>query len=71
MAKRPYSKQFTARANPRRYLLSGIPPTLWASVRAKAARESVAMRTLILQLLMEWLERPAAAVPAPPATTDV
>jgi hypothetical protein len=60
MAKaRPYSMQFTARANPRRYLLSGIPPTLWATVQAKAKREGVAVRTVILQLLTEWLERGA------------
>jgi hypothetical protein len=55
MAKRPYSLDYTARANPRRYLLSGIPPTLWENVRAKARREGVAVRTLILRLLSEWL----------------
>jgi hypothetical protein len=59
MAKRPYSTQFTARGTPRRYLLSGIPPTLWETVRAKARREGVAVRTLILQLLQEWLARPS------------
>ena len=37
--KRPYSYDYKARANPRRYLLSGIPPTLWENVRAKARRE--------------------------------
>lgn len=55
MAKRPYSTQFTARGVPRRYLLSGIPPTFWESVRAKAKREGIAVRTLILQLLTQWL----------------
>jgi hypothetical protein len=57
MAKRPYSTQFTARGIPRRYLLSGIPPTLWENIRAKARREGVAVRTVILQLLTEWLEK--------------
>lgn len=56
MAKRPYSTQFTARGIPRRYLLSGIPPTLWENIRAKAKREGIAVRTLILQLLQAWLE---------------
>jgi hypothetical protein len=55
MAKRPYSMQFTARQNPRRYLLSGIPPTLWARCRSKARQEGIAMRSLILQLLDQWL----------------
>lgn len=61
MAKRPYSKAFTARSGPRRYLLSGIPPTLWENARAKARREGVAMRTLILTLIEEWLARPPEA----------
>jgi len=55
MAKRPYSYNYTARANPRRYLLSGIPPTLWNQVRAKAKREGIAVRQVILQLLEQWL----------------
>ncbi len=57
MAKRPYSKAHTAKGTPRRYLLSGIPPTLWAKARAKAAKEGIAMRSLILTLLEQWLER--------------
>ncbi len=57
MAKRPYSMQFTARSGPRRYLLSGIPPTLWDRARAKARRDGVSMRALILSLLNAWLER--------------
>jgi hypothetical protein len=56
VAKRPYSTKHTARQNPRRYLLSGIPPTLWARAQAKAKREGVAMRTLILTLLQDWLK---------------
>ena len=59
MAKRPYSTQYTARQNPRRYLLSGIPPTLWENCRAKARREGIAMRTLILTLLTRWLAESA------------
>lgn len=56
--KRPYSTQFTARANPRRYLLSGIPPTLWERARARAKREELSIRTVILSLVEQWTERP-------------
>ena len=58
--KRPYSMKYTARKNPRQYLLSGIPPTLWENARSKAKREGVAMRSLILSLIEEWMKRPAA-----------
>jgi hypothetical protein len=54
--RRPYSTRHTARANPRRYLLSGIPPTLWAEVRTRARREPIAVRSLILDLLKAWVE---------------
>ena len=56
--KRPYSYQFTARRNPRRYLLSGIPPTLWEDAKARARREHIALRTVILQLVKDWTYRP-------------
>lgn len=58
MAKRPYSTQFTARQNPRRYLLSGIPPTLWARAQARAKRENIALRQVILFLVEQWVDRP-------------
>jgi hypothetical protein len=54
----------TARANPRRYLLSGIPPTLWDHARAKAKREGVAMRSLILSLIEAWLAGKTSAAAA-------
>jgi hypothetical protein len=60
MPKRPYSMAFTARSGARRYLLSGIPPTLWERVRAKARREHIAVRALILGLLEAWLAQPDA-----------
>jgi len=56
--KQPYSTKYTARANPRRYLLSGIPPMLWERARKKARAEHVAMRQVILSLIEEWLARP-------------
>ena len=56
--KRPYSTQFTAHENPQRYLLSGIPPTLWTRARTRAAREGLALRTVILSLVKQWTDRP-------------
>lgn len=53
--KRPYSYKFTARANPRRYLLSGIPPTFWERVQRKARRQGTSVRQVILSLLEAWL----------------
>jgi hypothetical protein len=54
-SKRPYSMEFTAQRNPRRYLLSGIPPTLWEGVRRQAKKEGKAVRQIILTLLEGWL----------------
>ena len=55
MAKRPYSKAFTARQNPKTYLLVGIPPTFWGRVQQKARREHRAVRNVILSLLTDWV----------------
>jgi len=40
----------------RRYLLDGIPPSLWTRVRTKAKRERTSVRALILSLLTAWVE---------------
>lgn len=54
--KRGYSRDFTPRSDkPARYLLDGIPVTLWNDVKAKAKRQGVSMRALILGLLKQWL----------------
>jgi hypothetical protein len=55
--RKPYSTKFTARQNPQRYLLSGIPPTMWTRVKAGARQEGISVRALILQLLDDWLQR--------------
>ena len=58
--KRGYSREFSPRTGTHaRYLLDKIPPTLWANVRAKAKREGISLRALILGLLKEWLEAKA------------
>ena len=54
--KRGYSRDFTPRTETHaRYLLDKIPPTLWRDARAKAKREGVSMRALLLRLLTDWL----------------
>jgi hypothetical protein len=58
MSKRGYSRDFTPRSGGYgRYLLDKIPATLWRDVRAKAAREGVSIRALLLGMLREWLKR--------------
>jgi hypothetical protein len=56
--KRGYSKEFKPHGDTgKRYLLDKIPAGLWADVRAKAKREGVSVRALVLSLLREWLKR--------------
>ena len=56
--KRGYSRAFTPRSEGYgRYLLDKIPATLWRDVRAKATREGVSIRALLLGMLREWLKR--------------
>ena len=58
--KRPYSRAFPKRtANPKRYLLGNIPPTLWESAERRARAEGLSMRALLLSLLKGWVDRPA------------
>lgn len=57
--KRGYSREFTPRTETYgRYLLDKIPATLWRDVRAKAKREGVSVRAVVLGLLTDWLARP-------------
>jgi hypothetical protein len=56
--KRGYSREFTPHGDTgKRYLLDDIPAGLWAAVKAKAKREGMSVRALILQLLTEWVRR--------------
>lgn len=60
--KRPYAMTYTAEKNPRRYLLSGIPPELWKSFQSRCKRERVAMRQVILKAVERWTARPERTV---------
>lgn len=54
--KRGYSRDFRPHGDTgKRYLLDEIPAGLWSEVRAKAKRENVSLRALILKLLTDWL----------------
>jgi hypothetical protein len=62
---RGYSRQFTPRAGSTsaRYLLDKVPATLWKAARARAKREGLSMRALLLHLLTEWLDSPEGPTP--------
>lgn len=52
-----YSRAFTpAPQGHKRYLLDKIPVGFWKDVQAKAKREKVSLRALILGLLQDWLK---------------
>jgi predicted HicB family RNase H-like nuclease len=54
--KRGYSNEFpTDHAKRVRLEIDQVPPDLARKVRAKAKREGVSLRTLILRLLTQWL----------------
>lgn len=56
--KRGYSREFKPHGDTgKRYLLDDIPAGLWADVKAKAKREGVSLRALILSLLRDWVKR--------------
>jgi len=56
MAKRGYSTAFRPHGRTgKRYLLDQIPAGLWTAVQAKAKRQGLSMRALILTLLTEWV----------------
>jgi hypothetical protein len=55
-SKRGYSRDFPVTGERTTYLLADIPSGFWLRVRAKAKREGVSMRALILQLLTTWME---------------
>lgn len=58
MAKRGYSREFTPRTERRiKFEIDRIPPTLWDKVRAKANRQGISLRALILGWCKEWVER--------------
>ena len=56
MPKRGYSKDFTPRTDRRVMLtIDRIPPTLYVAVKAKAKREGISLRSLVLTHLTYWL----------------
>lgn len=56
--KRGYSRDFTPRTERRiKFEIDRIPPTLWAAVQAKAKREGISLRALILGWCKEWVEK--------------
>lgn len=57
MAKRGYSREFTPKTERRVMLtIDRIPPTLYEAAKAKARREGVSLRALVLKFLSEWVK---------------
>jgi hypothetical protein len=55
--KRGYSDEFPTTREKRVYfMLDKIPPMLWIRVKAKAKREGVSLRALILGWCKEWVD---------------
>jgi hypothetical protein len=54
MAKHPYSRAFPRKPNSRSYLLRDIPAGLRRAAQAKAKREHIALRTVLLRQLHLW-----------------
>ena len=53
--KRGYSREFTPKTERRvQLVIDRIPPTLYNAVKAKAKREGVSLRALVLGWLKEW-----------------
>lgn len=58
MTKRGYSREFTPKTARRVALtIDRIPPTLFDAAKAKAKREGISLRALILGWLKEWVAR--------------
>jgi predicted DNA binding CopG/RHH family protein len=56
--KRGYSREFTPKTERRVTLsINRVPPTLMAAVKAKAKREGISMRALLLGWLKAWVEK--------------
>jgi hypothetical protein len=57
--KRGYSRAFTPKTERRlRFSVDKVPATLYDAVKAKAARQGVSLRSLILGWLKKWTEEP-------------
>lgn len=58
MKKRGYSRDFTPKTERRvQLMIDRVPPTLLEKARAKAKREGVSLRALILGWLKDWSEK--------------
>lgn len=54
---RQYSRAFSpSRGEGRPFTISRIPVGFWSQVQAKAKREGVSLRALILEFLQRWLD---------------
>lgn len=58
MVKRGYSREFTPKTERRvQLMIDRVPPTLLNAAKAKAKREGISLRALILGWLKDWTEK--------------
>jgi hypothetical protein len=57
--KREYSREFTPRNDGTSFSVHRIPSTLMADVKAKAKREGVSLRALVLRRFSQFLDESA------------
>lgn len=68
--KRGYSREFpTGEGERKRLFVDWVPPKLLKAATAKATRNGVSLRVVILRLLSSWAGIAAPAVPKPESTT--
>ena len=53
---RAYSRDFTPHGEGRDFKIRRIPDAFWKQVQAKAKREGVSLRGLLLTHLQQWVE---------------
>jgi hypothetical protein len=59
--KREYSREFTPRTEGGSFTMHKIPSTLLNNVKAKAKREGVSLRAMLLRRMAEYLNEAEAA----------
>lgn len=57
-AKRGYSREFTPKTERRvQLMIDRVPPTLLNAAKAKAKRDGISLRALILGWLKDWIDK--------------
>lgn len=63
--KRPYSREFPRQSNSKDYALQGIPAGLLRAARAKAKRDHLSLRIVLLRFMRAYVDGAEAPRPWP------